>query len=700
MKKHRRRFSPNRMIGPHPNADLAVCWALRLLLELEGYRDFGGYDGNVSVDGSLLRALGLGHLENEEVKMADFIKLLEKRHAHYDRIHPKITGSFKTNLAYLKILLGLSGVEQKILSFAIMIHSHEGLERAGGTLQSMTSEPVIRVLSKVLKEPLRKVRAGLSTDGMLARSGLLRLARGGASELSCKLELMDGLVDVIFEPQSSALNMLTGHFSLASIGTLVKDDFDYLSQDFAELTKYLRKTRQAGKKGVNVLLYGVPGTGKSELARSISVSTNLQLFEVAMSDEDGNPLSGDRRFSAYQLSQQALHQQSDALILFDEIEDVFSDSFFNPWRSSEQRKAWVNRQLETNPVPAIWISNRIDQMDPAFLRRFDFLLEIERPPRRARERILKKCLAHQPVSEHWIRKVSERYIVAPALVSRAANVASIIGDGTTENTEQQVEQLLTKTLKAMGQPVKQISTSELVIPYRLDVLNPDHDIQELVEGLSRHPAGRICLYGPPGTGKTAFGKFAAKAVDRPLLIKRASDLLDPYVGMSERSIAKMFREAEEDNAVLLLDEADSFLNERQSAQHSWEVTLVNELLSQMENFEGLFICSTNLVERLDSASLRRFDLKIRFDYLTREQRCVLFTDVIKVKGAEIEEIELYRDQLNQISNLTPGDYATVVRQQRLRKGVLTPRALLDGLRQESQFKCDGRGTGIGFTATV
>ena len=63
----------------------------------------------------------------------------------------------------------------------------------------------------------------------------------------------------------------------------------------------------------------------------------------------------------------------------------------------------------------------------------------------------------------------------------------------------------------------------------------------------------------------------------------------------------MFEEAKEEGAVLLLDEADSFLQDRASLKQSWEVTQVNELLTQMESFDGLFVCSTNLMDKLDLA---------------------------------------------------------------------------------------------------
>ena len=93
---------------------------------------------------------------------------------------------------------------------------------------------------------------------------------------------------------------------------------------------------------------------------------------------------------------------------------------------------------------------------------------------------------------------------------------------------------------------------------------------------------RICLYGPPGSGKTAFCQYLSENLDKPLLFKPASSLLSCYIGESEKLISQAFAEATDDGAILLLDEVDSFLQERSKAKHSWQVTQVNELLQQME----------------------------------------------------------------------------------------------------------------------
>ena len=180
--------------------------------------------------------------------------------------------------------------------------------------------------------------------------------------------------------------------------------------------------------------------------------------------------------------------------------------------------------------------------------------------------------------------------------------------------------------------------------YQLDYLNPDCDLQQLVAQLKRAPksVGALCFYGAPGTGKTALAHYLAQEIKLPLHVRRASDILSPYVGETEQKIAQMFKEARQEEALLLLDEADSFLGERKSAKNSWEITAVNEMLTQMERFDGLFICSTNLMQRLDEATFRRFALKIKFDFLKPEQRWQLFLDQIVdfiVKQGLLDEVK-------------------------------------------------------------
>jgi len=248
-----------------------------------------------------------------------------------------------------------------------------------------------------------------------------------------------------------------------------------------------------------------------------------------------------------------------------------------------------------------------------------------------------------------------------------------------------------------------------VLSYCLDALNPDYDLKSLQQGLLENPKGTFCLYGPSGTGKSEFVHQLAKVLDKPLLVKRASDLLDPYVGMTERNISNMFDQANYDQSLLLLDEADSFLRDRTLSRESWEVTQVNELLTQMEQFNGLFFCTSNLIELLDQASLRRFDLKVKFDYLKPRQAWILFkqtledagfafTENSKAKDKSNDQEKIYEEKVRALQGVTPGDFATAIKQNRFTPKKMTPEYLLEALLREIKFKQYGSFKEIGFMA--
>lgn len=187
-------------------------------------------------------------------------------------------------------------------------------------------------------------------------------------------------------------------------------------------------------------------------------------------------------------------------------------------------------------------------------------------------------------------------------------------------------------------------------------------MQQLVKQLLNFSEARICLYGPPGTGKTAFAQHVAKSLGKVAMVKRASDIFSAFLGETEKNMAHFFALAKEQKAVLILDEADSFLRSRQLAKNSWEIIAINEMLTQLENFDGLFFANTNLMDQLDEASLRRFDCKIKFDYLKPEQIFKLMQQTCQLLGIT-ELVSL--THLEKLQHLTAGDFATIIRQSRL-----------------------------------
>jgi SpoVK/Ycf46/Vps4 family AAA+-type ATPase len=221
----------------------------------------------------------------------------------------------------------------------------------------------------------------------------------------------------------------------------------------------------------------------------------------------------------------------------------------------------------------------------------------------------------------------------------------------------------------------------------------DANLAHIAEGLMMSRSGRLCLDGPPGTGKTAFARWLAERMSLPIVIKRASDLMSKWVGENEQNNSRAFKEADQGGAILLIDEVDSFLQDRRGAQHRWEATLVNEMLTQMESFSGIFIGTTNLMTGLDQAALRRFDLKVKFDFLRPEQSCELFQRYCQQLTLPAPASAVLM-QLSRLSHLTPGDFAAVIRQHRFRP-ICSTEAFLAALAGECEIKALGKGA-IGF----
>ena len=628
---------------------------LQLLLEYRGFTEV--FHEDVWHYDNIAAALGLpSEMERCDDFRAKVKKLLQAR----NKTLPKLTALcvnenpiIQQNIDTLTQLLSLNAAEQTLFRLSVQLRLDEPLKKLSEVLPKFNFVGVSEVLSNLFGLPKSDIISALKDKGKLLGYGLLERNYNPDSLHDYldwgKMLDFDEFISELLNKQV----LLKACTKPAIEPSLSLDDFAYLNEMKTMMLDYLQSSFATRRKGVNILIYGVPGTGKTEFATLLAKAVSVSAHNITYMDENEEVIRAEERLNKCRVAQKILEGQS-SLLIFDEIEDVFRAGFFE--RSVAQKnKAWMNQLLENNNVPMIWLSNSVSGIDPAFLRRFDLILEMPDLPLKNKSALITQ-LAEGKLSPAYVQHFAKVRSLTPAILSRTIRVAKELN---TSNFAETLLMMFNQTLKSQNKP----KIEPLVLgkaDYNLDYVACNDNIHRISEGLKRSKKGRICCYGPPGTGKTAWAAWLAEELDMPLLLKQGSDLLNRYVGGTEQNIAQAFEQAKADNALLVLDEVDTFLFSREGADRSWERSQVNEMLTQIERFEGLMVVSTNLIEVLDPAALRRFDLKLKFDYLTLPQRLDFAKQQAEILGLPL----LSEEDLSQIESLnllTPGDFAAVAR---------------------------------------
>ena len=595
-------------------------------------------------------------LENDKNLRTVARRLLKARYKTLQKstaLLPELWKQAYENLTTLAEFLQLNPVEQELLRFAMHLRSEGPMQDLFDCLPKSDLQRTAAIMADLLKQPKNEILSALKKGSKLDAYGLINrnYRLDSVHDYLAWGETLD--FDEFVTQPLNEYALLKSCTEIPQVPSLQLDDFAHIAGMKEMMLTYLQQALKHHQKGVNLLIYGVPGTGKTEFAGLLAQALGISAYNITYMDSDGDVVKAEQRLNYSRLAQTLLNGKQ-ALLIFDEIEDVFNGSLME--RSVAQKnKAWTNQLLENNNVPMIWLSNSVSGIDPAFLRRFDLILEMPDLPLKNKSALITQ-LTEGKLSPAYVQHFAKVRSLTPAILSRTIRVAKELN---TSNFAETLLMMFNQTLKSQNKPkIKPLVLGKA--DYNLDYVACNDNIYRISEGLKRSKKGRICCYGPPGTGKTAWAAWLAEQLEMPLLLKQGSDLLNPYVGGTEQNIAQAFEQAKADNALLVLDEVDTFLFSRDGAERSWERSQVNEMLTQIERFEGLMVVSTNLIEVLDPAALRRFDLKLKFDYLTLKQRLDFAKQQAEILGLPL----LSKEDLSQIESLnllTPGDFSAVAR---------------------------------------
>ena len=529
--------------------------------------------------------------------------------------------------------------------------------------------------------------ARLATQAPLVRSGLVSIDNDG------EIKPIDLLKRLVHTPGNTGVDAQCLLFDTSHPGELEWSDFEHVAEDRDHVESLLTGALQVRETGVNILIYGSPGTGKTEFCRTLARRMEVKLYSVGEADEWGHEPCRRERLQELQLAQRLLGGGRDSILLFDEMEDLLRDPasmgmpFFGQLNRGRLRtggsKVFMNRLLEQNAVPTLWTTNAARQTCPTVLRRMMFALEMRQPPPQVRARVWARQFSSHGIeaSDEEAASLAREYDVAPGVAAGVTAAARLVDGGDIATVRCGVRSL-SRLLSGETPPQRTHSKFDPAL------IRADIDPTLLGDRLAALGARRVslCLSGPPGTGKSACVRYLADRMGLRVVQKRASDLMSMWVGETEQCIAAAFAAARDEQQFLVFDEADSLLGDRGKAQHSWEVSQVNEMLTWMESHPLPFACTTNLNERLDPATLRRFDFKIALDYLGSAQVMAAFRTFFDLTPPP---------EITDLAILTPGDFAVVRRKAEILDKLGDPDALAAMLREECEAKPDCP-TAIGF----
>lgn len=613
-----------------------------------------------------------------------FYETLSREYERYNRG----TSGLENAVVALKDLLGLTNLESDILFFALVMKYSPNMSSIFKVLAKKERMVHTNLIAQIFNTKISNIQSFIE-DSILVQSSFLTFKQNRLPEVSYfwgdllfsfSLNPVVEVGDIV----SKCVAPLKAKVSGASVARL--NDLDQ------ELVQNLLKTKTL--PSVNVLLYGDKSLDRESLVVSLAQMAKKKVYAITAKNAETDDYP-----SICMVAQHYLKTIPNSLLYVSKAQHALSRSGYHPALSffgiepSEDVgvKDFDDTLLAASGVKTIWAVSNPSLISEDSLSRFTYHVELKAASRSERKAEIEKLIADLKVSAETKMELVKLAGLSSRQIENAVGLASSVKGANQVKRETVLIHALTRSQKALNRrEVEELRTP--ITTYSLEYLNTSGSFkpEQIINSLKRTNRGTLCFYGLPGTGKTQLAEHIALCLDRPIIMKRASELIDKYIGESEKNISKMFMEAAEEDAVLLLDEADSFLRDRTMARHSWEVSQVNELLQRMERFNGVFICATNLFSAIDSAALRRFTFKLEFLALEPKQRWDMFINEAGLRGFEstmdVDKMAMWRTRLDKIKWLTPGDFATVKRQCVLLGESLSPNEWLVQLELEAKAK--------------
>ena len=502
-------------------------------------------------------------------------------------------------LARLTALFQLSADEQDLLSLATLVEVDPGTARLVALLNDhfQMTRPTPAVLADLGGDPAQLV-LGLMHDGPLVSRGLVIVQGDGPMAMRGVQTHPDVLAYILGQPGKPPFPVLPAR------GTGIADLAipDALRTGIVQIGDRLR----AGGGGAAVAVIGDRGVGRQEIARLLAAPLRRKVICVP-----GAALSGPQALAV--LRREAMLNA--AAILIDAPDQSDPDQLC---------------ALMEQPDEVVFLVCDPDTLGPILRRVRRPVVEIAAPRRDLAQRArLWTALGPPGLTPAEIDDIAARFDFGRDQIRPAVEIA-------TQRSRGVPDLAALKSACETLRDTRFAGTAErLVCPFEPDdiILSAQTQAElDLAMAWARDGArlfspdgpgaalraggGLSCLFsGPPGVGKTMAAQIIARQVDYALYRIDLSQVMDKFIGESEKRLAALFDEAERSRVALFFDEADALFGKRTQVRDShdrYANITVDYLLQRIEAFDGFAILATNLAGNIDEAFLRRVRIRAEF----------------------------------------------------------------------------------------
>ena len=557
--------------------------AYKICTAFESNRDFIGGDIDTSEfpykkkSGTAKTAYPMKNKpERNAVDARDWEFLKSRLEADLEGFNPMENQSTSVkNLRVLSKSLYLNELETDLLTF---LHTVGNNARFTSFVQDIIGSDRTRIPALTARllgrnEEITNVTACFESKSTLINCGLLDLAEiDDEDELFHQVEYT--IQHLISTPELDPSMFVESVLGKPAVSDLTVGDFSSLSQDIEEICKIIKKAVADGETGINILLHGPAGSGKTALAGAIAAELNLSLFAVGEDEDAPDEKGGASRHRLNKVFQghSFLKGRKNAILLFDEIEDLLIKGTDTDKKADTQSKIIVNRLMENNPVVTIWAGNDPDKFHESLRQRFAYSLYVDYPPMMIRKKVWEKQLALKgaQLPDKDVTYLARQFMAPPRMIANAIRLAKM-----TEVTVPAIENFLKSSSKiTYGDADAVRSGTSISEKFDLALINyeqaKENKVKSIVASGSSPRPYSMLVTGKPGTGIRSLGRYLAENAVMNTAEWDMGALVAPNPMMPpEVKIRRAFQAANDSRNLLIISNIEALSSDPQSSSARW-----------------------------------------------------------------------------------------------------------------------------------